>query len=132
MARSYVDEWLDTQALSKCSTRHHEETNITIKRRQASGLDQNNGQKPNQCRNKDNYRNNNNNYKNKDNYRNRDSYRKQDNYRKRKRSSDDDLDNSYSSYYIYEVGDKVYKKARTDYRKPRVNSCATGVKDEKT
>ena len=75
MARSYVDEWLDTQALSKRSSRHHEETNININRTQASGPERNNGQKRNHYRNKDNYR-------------------------KRKHSSDDDLDDGYISYYI--------------------------------
>ena len=32
MARSYVDEWLDTQALSKRSSRNQEGTNININR----------------------------------------------------------------------------------------------------
>ena len=49
----------------------------------------------------------------------------------KKCSSDNDSNNSYNSYYINEFGDKVYKKTRTDYRKPRVNSFATGVKDHK-
>ena len=74
MARSYVDKWLDTQALTKRSSRNNEETNININRTQASGPEHNNGQKPNQYRNKDNYRNND--YKNKNSYRNRDNSRK--------------------------------------------------------
>ena len=106
MTRSHVDEWLETQALTKHSSRHNEETNININRTQASGPERNNGQKLNHCINKDNYR-------------------------KRKHSSDNDLDYGYSSYYINEVGDKVYKKARTDYRNQRVNSFATGAKDDK-
>ena len=52
MARSYVDEWLDTQALSKSNSRHHKDTNMNINRTQASDPDCNNSQKLNHYRNK--------------------------------------------------------------------------------
>ena len=48
MARSYVDKWLNTQALTKRSIRNNEETNININKTQASGPEHNNGQKLNQ------------------------------------------------------------------------------------
>ena len=130
MARSYVDEWPNIQALTKHSSRNNEETNTNINRTQASGPEHNNGQKPNQYRNKDNSRNYD--YTNKNSYRNRDNSRRQDNIRKRKRSSDDDQDAGYGSYYINEVGDKVYKKARNDFRNQRVNSFAIGAKDDRS
>ena len=46
------------------------------------------------------------------------------NYKKRSRSSDDDDDDN-ETYYINEFGDKVYKKKKTSYQKPRANNYAT-------
>ena len=47
------------------------------------------------------------------------------NYRKRSRSSDNDDDNT--TYHINEYGDKVYKKKKPSYQKPRANNYATKV-----
>ena len=76
MARSYVDEWLDTQALDKRNYRIQNRNNININRTQVSGpnYNKNNGYKPN--------------------------YNKKDNYRKKEHSSDDDSDDGYKSFYI--------------------------------
>ena len=57
---------------------------------------------------------------------NTNSYNKgKGNYRKRSRSSDDDDDNT--TYHINEFGDKVYKKKKPSYQKPRANNYATKV-----
>ena len=47
------------------------------------------------------------------------------NYRKRSRSSDDDDDNT--TCHINEFGDKVCKKKKTSYQRPRANNYATKV-----
>ena len=47
------------------------------------------------------------------------------NYRKRSRSSDDDDDNT--TCHINEFRDKVYKKKKPSYQKPRANNYATKV-----
>ena len=58
MARSYVDEWLDTQALDKRNYGNQNRNNINVNRTQVSGpkYNKNNGYKPNYNKNKDNYR----------------------------------------------------------------------------
>ena len=50
------------------------------------------------------------------------------NYRKRSRSSDNDDDSI--TYHINEFGDKVYKKKKTSYQKPRANNYATRVTED--
>ena len=50
------------------------------------------------------------------------------NYRKRSRSSDDDDDNT--TYHINEFGDKVYKKKKPSYQKPRANNYATKITED--
>ena len=108
MVRWYVDEELDTHALDKLIYGNQNKNNININRTQASSPkhNKNNGYKPNYNKNKDNYR-------------------------KRERSLDDNSDDDYKSFQINESGDKVYKKRRTDYQKPRVNSFATKAKEDK-
>ena len=81
--------------------------NINVNRTQASSPkhNKNNGYKPNYNKNKDNYR-------------------------KRERSLDSGSDDGYKSFYINEFGDKVYKKRRTDYQKPKENSFTTKAKED--
>ena len=92
MARSYVDEELDTQALDKRNYKNQDKNNININRTQASSQKhyKNNGYKPNYNKNKESYR-------------------------KRSHSSDYDLDDGYDSY-INEFGEKVYKKRKTSHQ----------------
>ena len=58
MARSYVDEELDTQALDKCNYGNQNKNNINVNRTQASSpkCNKNNGYRPNYNKNMDNYR----------------------------------------------------------------------------
>ena len=87
MARSYVDAWLDTQALDKHNKGNQNRNNITLNRTQVSGLkyNKNNWYKPNYNKN-------------------------QDSYRKRECPSDDDLDDGYQSFYINELEIKYIKR----------------------
>ena len=106
IARSHVDEELDTRALDNFSNRrtgnHRYWTQeVQINRTQFSSPPRRGG------RGKTN------------------SYNEgKGNYRKRNRSSDDD-DNS--TYHINEFRDKVYKKKKPSYQKTRANNYATKV-----
>ena len=107
IARSHVDEELDTRALDSFSYRksgslRYRTQEVQINRNQFSSPPRNGGHG-----NKHNYNEDNN------------------NYRKRSRSSDNDDDSI--TYHINEFGDKVYKKKKTSYQKPRANDYATKV-----
>ena len=54
---------------------------------------------------------------------------KKNNYKKKSRSSYD-YDDDNETYYINEFGDKVYKKRKTSYQKPRANNYTTRVTEE--
>ena len=108
IARSHVDEELDTRALDNFTNRRSEDDDdqaqeVQINRTQFSSPQRKGGRgKPNNAN------------------------ERKGNYGKRDRSSDDD-DNS--AYHINEFGDKVYgyKKKKPAYQKPRVNNFTTSV-----
>ena len=104
MARHYLDTG-NFQAPVKNTRRHHEGISINKNRTQVSNLGHDHNQKPNHYKDK-------NNYKNSDNYNSKYNYKEQDNSRKRKHSSDND------SYYINKFGNRIYKRTRTDYKRP--------------
>ena len=107
IARSHVDEELDTRALDNFSNRKtgshgYQIQEVQINRNQFSNPPRKGG------------------------HGNTNSYNEgKGNYRKRSRSSDDDDDNS--TYHKNEFRDKVYKKKKPSYQKPRANNYATKV-----
>ena len=108
IARSHVDEELDTRALDNFSNRRtgnhgYRTQEIQINRTQFSSPPRKGG-----CGKTNSYNEG------------------KGNYRMRNRSSDDD---DSLSYHINEFGDKVYgyKKKKPTHQKPRVNNFATNV-----
>ena len=112
IARSHVDEELDTRVLDSFTNRRSDEEDD-----QAQEVQVNRTQFSNPQRKRERGKSNN-------------ANEKRSNNGKRDRPSDEDEN---SDYYVDEFGDKVYsyKKKKPTYQRARVNNFATSVTEEK-